>query len=107
MFQFLVPSTAIAFPFFILLCIPVRLYLLPRIFEDWELIVLDGSPKEVEAFLREKAHEHGDNDKEKTTSVSTEEEEEDKKQDQDGGASKSILNANDQIVEDRQSESDA
>lgn len=48
---------AIAFPFFILLCIPARTHLLPRIFEAWELIVLDGSPEEVEQFVEEKAVE--------------------------------------------------
>lgn len=42
---------AIAFPFFILLCIPARIYFLPRIFEPYELTVLDGSPEKVERFV--------------------------------------------------------
>lgn len=50
-------TIAIAFPFFILLCIPARIYLLPRIFEPFELTVLDGSPEEVERFVEEKAAE--------------------------------------------------
>ena len=46
-----IKTIAIAFPFFILLCIPARLYLLPRIFEPYELTVLDGSPEKVERFV--------------------------------------------------------
>ena len=46
-----IKTIAIAFPFFILLCIPARIYLLPRIFVPYELVVLDGSPEEVEQFL--------------------------------------------------------
>ena len=46
-----IKTIAIAFPFFILLCIPVRIYLLPRIFAPFELIVLDGSPEEVDQFV--------------------------------------------------------
>ena len=52
-----IKTIAIAFPFFILLCIPVRLYLLPKWFYDFELIVLDGSPEEVGAFVRKWAIE--------------------------------------------------
>ena len=39
--------------FFILLCIPARIYLLPRIFEEFELTVLDGSPEEVQQFVEQ------------------------------------------------------
>merc|ERR1711865_178963 len=42
---------SIAFPLFILLCIPVRIYLLPKIFNDDELILLDGSPEEIEEWI--------------------------------------------------------
>lgn len=52
-----IKTIAIAFPFFILLCIPVRIYLLPRIFENDELIVLDGTPEEVEGYVEQKAAE--------------------------------------------------
>ena len=52
-----IKTIAIAFPFFILLSIPARIYLLPRIFESHELIVLDGSPEEVENFVEQKAIE--------------------------------------------------
>lgn len=42
---------SIAFPLFILLCIPVRLYLLPKIFTDDELTLLDGTPEEIEDWI--------------------------------------------------------
>ena len=42
---------SIAFPLFILLCIPVRIYLLPKIFTDDELTLLDGSPEEIEDWI--------------------------------------------------------
>jgi hypothetical protein len=42
---------SIGFPLFILLCIPVRLYLLPKIFEEDELTLLDGTPEEIEKWL--------------------------------------------------------
>jgi len=44
-------TIAIAFPVMILLCIPVRIYLLPRIFSEDELTLLDGSPEEIEAWI--------------------------------------------------------
>jgi hypothetical protein len=45
------PKIAIAFPFMTLLCIPARLYLAPKIFEGWELVVLDGDDEEVEEWV--------------------------------------------------------
>ena len=42
---------AIAFPVMILLCIPVRIYLLPKIFSDDELVLLDGSPEDIETWI--------------------------------------------------------
>jgi len=42
---------AIAFPVMILLCIPVRIYLLPKIFSEDELTLLDGSPEEIEEWI--------------------------------------------------------
>lgn len=57
-----IKAIAIAFPFFILLCIPARLYLLPCIFYEYELIVLDGSPEAVEAFVMENIVVEGEDD---------------------------------------------
>lgn len=45
---------AIAFPVMILLCIPVRMYLLPKIFSEDELTLLDGSPEEIEEWVLKK-----------------------------------------------------
>ena len=47
-------AIAIAFPFFILLCIPARLYLLPRFFDGWELALLDGEDDEINEWLEKK-----------------------------------------------------
>ena len=44
-------TIAIAFPIMILLCIPVRMYLLPKIFSNDELVLLDGSPEEIEEWI--------------------------------------------------------
>jgi hypothetical protein len=63
---------SISFPLFILLCIPVRIYLLPKIFSDDELTLLDGSPEEIEEWILNKTEindevvrvitNHGDSD---------------------------------------------
>jgi len=45
---------AIAFPVMILLCIPVRIFLLPKIFSEDELTLLDGSPEEIEEWILKK-----------------------------------------------------
>ena len=58
-------AIAIAFPFFILLCIPARLYLLPKIFQPYELTVLDGSPEQVNEFVTNRLkieQQHGGKD---------------------------------------------
>ena len=47
-------TIAIAFPIMILLCIPVRMYLLPKIFSEDELTLLDGSPEEIEEWILKK-----------------------------------------------------
>ena len=47
-------SIAIAFPFMMLMCIPGRLYLLPKIFENWELLLLDGEEEEIEHWIQQK-----------------------------------------------------
>lgn len=47
-----VKAISIGFPLFILLCIPVRLYLLPKIFDQDELTLLDGTPEQIEKWVR-------------------------------------------------------
>jgi len=44
-------SIAIIFPFMTLLCIPGRLYLLPKFFEGWELLLLDGENEMIEDWI--------------------------------------------------------
>jgi hypothetical protein len=45
---------AIAFPLMTMLCIPARLYLLPRFFEGWELLLLDGEDEDITEWLSRK-----------------------------------------------------
>lgn len=47
-----VKTIAIAFPLMILLCIPARIYLLPKIFTKDELILLDGSPEKIGKWIQ-------------------------------------------------------
>ena len=44
---------AIAFPFMTLMCIPGRLFLLPKIFEGWELLLLDGNDEAIQEWVEE------------------------------------------------------
>jgi hypothetical protein len=53
-------TIAIGFPLFIFLCLPARLYLLPRIFSKNELIPLDGSLEEVTEFVKQKTAVEGE-----------------------------------------------
>ena len=56
-------SIAIIFPFMTLLCIPGRLLLLPKFFEGWELLLLDGEDEEIEHWiaLKEEGEKSSDN----------------------------------------------
>jgi hypothetical protein len=47
-------AIAIVFPFMTLMCIPGRLWLLPKIFEGWELLLLDGEEEEIQEWIDEK-----------------------------------------------------
>lgn len=44
---------AIAFPIVIAACIPFRLFVLPRIFSEDELIVLDSEDEVIEEWIRD------------------------------------------------------
>lgn len=44
-------AISIVFPFMTLLCIPARIFLLPRFFEGWELCLLDGDDEEIDRWL--------------------------------------------------------
>lgn len=70
---------AIAFPILIALCIPVRIYLLPRIFSEDELILIDSDPNTVKMWIANKEQEEerllgGDEDGEDDASKHDEEE---------------------------------
>jgi hypothetical protein len=45
---------SIGFPFMTLLCIPGRLYVLPRFFEGWELLLLDGEDSHIDTWVEAK-----------------------------------------------------
>lgn len=46
---------AIVFPIVIKICIPIRMYILPKYFAEHELILLDGDDAEIEAWLEKNA----------------------------------------------------
>lgn len=50
---------AIAFPFMTLLCIPGRLFFLPKFFEGWELLLLDGEGDQIEHWIALKEGSQG------------------------------------------------
>ena len=50
-----VKTIAIAFPIIIKLCIPVRMYILPKIFSNEELIMIDTDEETVRQYLEYKA----------------------------------------------------
>jgi hypothetical protein len=58
---------AIAFPIVIKACIPVRMYLLPRIFTSEELIMIDTDDLIVREYLEYKEQKNGDGNKDGET----------------------------------------
>ena len=49
-----IKTIAIAFPLMTLMCIPARVYLLPRIFTQWELLLVDGDPDDITKWTERK-----------------------------------------------------
>eukprot|EP00977_Amphora_coffeiformis_P005361 scaffold1143_cov177-Amphora_coffeaeformis.AAC.17 len=47
-------AIAIVFPFMTLLCIPARLYFLPKFLEGWELLLLDGEEEQINEWIEKK-----------------------------------------------------
>ncbi|KAL7577993.1 hypothetical protein ACA910_007609 [Epithemia clementina (nom. ined.)] len=45
---------SIIFPFMTLLCIPARLYFLPRFLEGWEMLLLDGDDLDIKEWVDKK-----------------------------------------------------
>lgn len=52
-----IKSIAIAFPICIALCIPIRLYVLPKIFTEDELILIDSDPQSVKLWIAQQTPE--------------------------------------------------
>ena len=57
-----IKAIAIAFPIIIAACIPVRLYLLPKIFTRDELILIDSDPNTVKMWIENRQAEAEDED---------------------------------------------
>jgi hypothetical protein len=49
-----IKAIAIGFPLMTLLCIPARLYLFPKFFEGWELLLLDGEDDDIDEWVEAK-----------------------------------------------------
>jgi hypothetical protein len=46
-----IKAISIIFPFMTLICITARLFFLPKFFEGWELLLLDGEDENIEKWL--------------------------------------------------------
>jgi hypothetical protein len=49
-----IKAIAITFPLMTLLCIPARLFLFPKVFEGWEMLLLDGENEAIGEWLEAK-----------------------------------------------------
>lgn len=49
-----IKTISIAFPFMTFLCIPARLFLLPKFFSGWELTLLDGEEDDIDRWTEAK-----------------------------------------------------
>ena len=75
-----IKQVAIAFPIVIALCIPIRLYLLPKIFTEKELVMMDGDDQQVMKWL---ADHRDDDDEEEEDAEGDAEDKKTKKMDKD------------------------
>ncbi|CAB9500555.1 Electroneutral sodium bicarbonate exchanger 1 [Seminavis robusta] len=50
-----IKAISIAFPFMTFLCIPSRLFFLPKFFSGWELALLDGEEDQINEWIQAKA----------------------------------------------------
>lgn len=48
------PAISVIFPMMTFLCIPARLFLLPRFFKGWELLLLDGEDEPIDEWIKRK-----------------------------------------------------
>jgi hypothetical protein len=49
-----IKAISIAFPFMTFLCIPSRLFFLPKIFANWEMTLLDGDEDQIALWVQRK-----------------------------------------------------
>ena len=49
-----IKAISIAFPFMTFLCIPSRLFLLPKFFSNWEMTLLDGDEDQIALWVQRK-----------------------------------------------------
>ncbi|KAG7338911.1 HCO3- transporter family protein [Nitzschia inconspicua] len=63
---------SIAFPFMVFLCIPARLFVLPKLFEGWELELLDGEDEQIEEWVDAKEESIRNFEKRRTVSMGEE-----------------------------------
>jgi hypothetical protein len=54
------PKLAIVFPLMVLICIPSRLFLLPKLFEGWEILLIDGDDDTIALWLEPRKHKKMD-----------------------------------------------
>ena len=54
-----IQAIAIVFPIIIKVCIPIRMYILPKYFTEVELIMLDGEDEEIENWIANNAQSGG------------------------------------------------
>lgn len=71
-----IKTIAIAFPIIIALCIPIRLYILPKLFTPDELVLLDGDDEEIRECLKKESFDFSDSNTAIKEIVSEDQEEE-------------------------------
>jgi uncharacterized integral membrane protein len=54
-----IKAISILFPFMTLLCIPARIYFLPKFLEGWELLLLDGEDEDIAEWITAKEESMG------------------------------------------------
>mmetsp|Transcript_46667 Transcript_46667/g.53023 ORF Transcript_46667/g.53023 Transcript_46667/m.53023 type:complete len:456 (-) Transcript_46667:485-1852(-) len=86
-------AIAIAFPIIIALCIPIRLYILPKLFTKDELVLLDGDDNAIRDCLEKESFDFDHQNNHKTNNVDLEQINADEESD-DGLKKKVVVNGN-------------
>jgi len=96
-------AIAIAFPIIIALCIPIRLYVLPKLFTKDELVLLDGDDNAIRACLEKDRFDFSQSDNTNETNDDLEEAE----SDDDEDMKKKVVVADDDQQQQQQEQSAA